>query len=267
MEIANFKERCDRVKAVRKSFTKLTDLMIKYFSSDDVINQVMSLRGYSSQAMRDVLKAKGIFTVSGVTDITSICEVSSFSVTNEDLVDFGLVFGEDNFILNNRFILPIRSIDGLVTAWVGWYPDHKKYITTSTLGFCREAQFFNMETYANCIEKHNGDVVVVEGIFDTLSVEALGLSAIGNMGLALSPTKVEILTRYNRVFACPDGDKAGKTVNPYLSRGDRVWRLKNDTRFGLLHGACKDFDDVSKKRIVSDLSWVFDEKYLVHFQT
>lgn len=231
------------ISKVRAEFTDFVDKVSTYLCNDMVLTELMDRRHYTSQEMYNTLKEVGLFKCDELSDMTFLAPKSY-----DTFQKWGIVTSTGDFILKGRYIVPIRDIEGKVTALVGWFPDSRKYITTPTYGFCRDAQFFNIECYADCIKNRNGVVYLVEGIFDTLSLRSLGFSALGNMGLEMSLFKTQILRRFGKVIAIPDNDKAGRSANPYCvrSKGRKPWLIENDRVFVTLPEGVKDIDDFIK---------------------
>lgn len=259
---------------VRRSLTQCFNSLSGVYSSDQVIAEVMYLRKYDKSPYRDslysYLKSVGIFRVDSLADIAQVVS----GLTPEVLRVFGWDNGHGDFLLSGRYIVPIRDITGNVTALVGWFPDDKKYITTPTYGFSKEGQFFGMETFQwswdggyavpeGTVSREpakRGLTYLVEGIFDTLTLQALGFPAIGNMGLTMSSFKSEMLKRYDRVVVIPDNDKAGSTASPYrglLGKGGSrglyrpsasvtAWKIPVDNVVIRLPEGIKDADDLIK---------------------
>ena len=256
----------DKVIEVRNGLTDVVDKLIAVFSTDDVIDEVMTLRKYIyspyAEEMRKTLKEVGIFKIDYFSEIQIIVP----DLTMEDAKLYGLVDRNGNYLLSGRYAIPIRDITGKVTALVGWYPDVKKYITTSTYGFSKDGQFFNMECFSKSFDgdypkykdeetgevlESTGLVYLVEGIFDTLSLRSLGFPVLGNMGLDMSLMKTEILSRFGKVIAIPDNDNAGRGTNPYLNsfsgKGKKMaWTIKNENVIVQLPNGVKDSDDFIK---------------------
>jgi DNA primase len=258
----------DKLLKIRDGYTDLVSKLQTVFSTDEVISEVMTMRKYITspyaEGIYNTLKEIGIFKIEFLSDIRYLVP----SVTDEELREYGLVdkSNESRFLLSNRYIVPIRDIMGKVTALVGWYPDVKKYVTTPTYGFSKDGQFFNMECFSKSFngdypkykDKETGEVLestglvyLVEGIFDTLSLRALGLPALGNMGLDMSKMKTEILSRFGKVIAIPDNDNAGMGTNQYLNalsgKGkNTAWEIKNEHVVVRLPNGVKDADDLVK---------------------
>lgn len=256
----------DKVIAVRNGLTDIVDKLISVFSTDAVITEVMTKRNYIyspyAEEMRKTLKEVGVFKVDYYSEIEMV--VPELTMENAQL--YGLVDRNGNYLLSGRYAIPIRDVAGKVTALVGWYPDVKKYITTSTYGFSKDGQFFNMECFQKSFDgdypkykdeetgevlESTGLVYLVEGIFDTLSLRSLGFPVLGNMGLDMSLMKTEILSRFGKVIAIPDNDNAGKGTNPYLNsfsgKGKKMaWTIKNENVIVQLPNGVKDSDDFIK---------------------
>jgi hypothetical protein len=215
------------VKQVRQELTDFWDKVSDVYSNDDVIFELMSRRKYTDERMYNTLKEVKLTYFDTLSDVTCLFPLSQYKTAEH----WGLTSPKGASLLSGRYIVPIRDINNKITALVGWFPDERKYITTPTFGFSRDAQFFNIETYGTLADKVDR-VYLVEGIFDTLSLRSLGLFALGNMGLALSPIKVEILKRFGHVYAMPDGDNAGRGVLPFSGNGSKFkWNINNDVSF------------------------------------
>lgn len=234
---------------VRKELTSFYDKVSSKLSTDNVILSLMKERGYTSEEMYNTLKDIKITYVNYLSDLLLFADADG-----KQLKDWGLLDKNGNYLLSGRYVVPIRDIEGYICALVGWDPQggSRKYVTTPTLGFNRDTTFFNIDTYTDMKYNNSDTVYVVEGIFDTLSLRSLGLMALGNMGLQMSTIKSEILTRWGKVVAIPDNDRAGRTVNPITNTKDwksakDVWDIKNDHVFVILPEGVKDVDDFVKE--------------------
>lgn len=248
----------EEISLIRKELTDFYSKVSKIYSTDNVIEDLMGIRKYTTDKMRNLLKELGIWRVSNLSDITSLLDMRKYKTYQQ----WGLE-KDGKFILSNRFVIPIKAIDGLVTALVGEYPDQRKYITTPTIGFVREAQFFNMECYSDYVTNGDGVVFLVEGIFDTLALKSEGLPALGAMGLNLGPIKSEILLRFKKVVVMTDTDKPGRSVLPF-GDGKKKWNIKNDVVFARIAvEGIKDPDDLIKYYdCIEDLKKLKEKTYL-----
>lgn len=231
-----------KIVEVRKKLTEWFDKVSSAFSTEEVVLECMALRGYFSEELYNKLMSEKLFKVDNFTDANLICPMSE-----EDLKDCGLVL-KSMFLLGGRYCLPIRDTVGRVMAIVGYYPCERKYVTTPAFGFFKATSFYGVHNASYYDEPF---ICLCEGIFDTLSLQAWGIPALGNQGLDLSCFKSEMLSRYKKVICIPDADNAGKSVNPYYARAvgksDRIWRIPIDNVFiDLSPSGVKDIDDYLK---------------------
>ena len=238
-----------KVKETRKSLTELHKKLCSIYGGDDVIKELMSLRGYTTKAMFDTLKDMGVFKVSYLSEISLVAKEYS----NEQFKDFGLLTSEGDYLMPERYVLPIRDIKGEVISLVGWHPNGgtRKYVTAPTIGFSRDTSFFNMDSFKLSWDKFDGAVYVVEGIFDTIALKSIGLPCYGNMGLEMGEIKSQMLTRHSKVVCIPDNDNAGRSVTPTLNSisgksNKFIWDIKTDNVFVSLPKGVKDTDDLVK---------------------
>lgn len=156
------------------------------------------------------------------------CNIIDTTVLGEDAQKLGLITDNGYFLLNNRFIVDIRDMKNNLIALVGYYPDFKKYITTPSQFFAKELCFFNIaEAYIRSWEKFDGTVFLVEGMFDALSLKAIGLPVIGTMGVTVDTPKDNLLRFFKKVVGIPDNDKAGRRC---LNRYDKKYGWKLDEK-------------------------------------
>lgn len=236
-----------KVKQVRQELTEFFDKVSSVCCTDSIVYELMRHRGYQTQEMFDELKKTGVFKLDYLSELTVL------GYDTSKLAEWGLLSEHGDYLLSGRYVVPIRDIGGNVIALVGWHPKGgpRKYVTTPTLGFSRDASFFNLDCYQMAWEKYNGLVYVVEGIFDTISLRSLGLPALGNMGLEMSTIKTQILSRFGKVIAIHDNDKAGRGVDPMLNaisgkKPSLVWAIENENVFVRLPDEVKDIDDFIK---------------------
>lgn len=251
-----------------KQICRVQDVLTKWVAdiapicaTEDVVYECMALRGYTSEEMFNHLLSVGLFKFDSLSNLSIISTMSK-----EDYELCGLTM-KGVSLLDGRYCLPIRTVDGKVSAIVGYFPGDRKYVTTPTFGFSKATSFFGVEHLEYFETPY---VCLCEGIFDTLSLQAYGFPAIGNQGLELSGYKVEMLKRYRRIVAFPDSDAAGKSVNPYFVHTvnrNRCWRIPIDHVFATLNiRGIKDVDDYLNKTDVNlkDLHSKFEKsKYLL----
>lgn len=229
---------------LEKAFTT-----IRGYYVESSIDELCTLRGYISDIYKDLFSEMGI----------GCPEISDVEVLGEYRSYLGLTSKKDNFLLNYRYVVPIRDISGRLVAMVGWYPDIKKYITTPSMFFAKESLFFNIDhAYKLSWERYDGLVFLVEGIFDCLSLRALGLPAIATMGVTVGAPKSEQLSLFRKVIAIPDNDKAGKRA---LNRLDAKygWKVPPTTTFLRIKGELKTELGSLKVKDIDNLVSYFDE--------
>lgn len=240
----NIVEVYKRIGEVQNTLTGWFNAISEQFSTYDTILECMALRGYESEEMYNKLVSIGMFKVDSLTTAELF-----YKLTEEQYETCGLT-KNGQFLLSGRYCVPIRTIDNKVCAIVGYLPDSRKYVTTPTFGFSKSTSLFGVEH----TEYFTADYVCLcEGIFDTLSLQAYGFPALGNQGLDLSVFKAEMLKRYRKIIAIPDGDKAGQSANPYklniAGRKSRGWQIPIDNMFvdlSYYSPTVKDVDDLLK---------------------
>lgn len=196
---SEYKEYCNKFNAVWK--------YIKSCSKDlnTIVDEICQLRLYFNAEKRwhNILSEVGVAYVTKET-----CDYDKLK--DEKFKDLALFSEEGNFLLNERYILPVRDMLGNIIALIGWYPDRKKYITTPSKFFSKDCLFFGLEQIS---ETGLGkDYFVVEGIFDSLHIRAMGYNAVACMGITTSRVKKLLYGLFRRVVAIPDNDTQGRRV-------------------------------------------------------
>lgn len=237
-----------RIVRVRKQLTTLTEAMqrLNILAVRDIIDFRYAHSKYR-QEMEKILQEIGVLQIESLIDFQLY---GSQTLERSTLRELGLLTKSGTFLLAGRNIIPIRDIKGEVTAWVGWYPDIKKYITTPTVGYSTTHQLFNIEIYKATMTRETpeiprGLVVLVEGIFDALSLRAIGIPAVATMGLELGRVKAEMLQRFDSVYSIHDRDTAGAKTDKYASTVDAklVWKIPNEVASIRLPYPYKDVDE------------------------
>lgn len=183
---------------------------MKSLFSTTYVKELCDIRGYVSEEQKSLIQSMEL----------GYCDIVDTDLLGNMRSELGLVSAKDNFLLSNRFIVPIDGINGDIVALVGYYPDQRKYITTPSPFFSKECMFFNFrQAYILSFKEFNGLVFLVEGIFDCLSLRALGLPCIATMGSSVSSVKCELLKFFNKVIGIPDNDTTGRrALNRYDKR-------------------------------------------------
>lgn len=218
-----------------------------HFDVESSVKELLALRGYLEGSEQHKLLSDMKICSCAIYDVAKLGDMAK---------ELGLVTSIERFILDDRFIIPVRDISGSLVSLVGYYPDYKKYITTPSPFFSKEALFFNIDyAYQQSWREYNGLVFLVEGMFDCLSLRAIGLPAIATMGSTVTPVKKEILKLFKKVVYIPDGDAVGRRA---LNRFDKRygWRVP-DTATGVKISGSVDFGDkcLRVKDIDNLVSW------------
>ena len=217
--------------------------LFKSMFDDNYVEELMQIRGYFSNEQRSLITEMQLGS----------CEIEDTSILEGYSGELNLLSKKDNFLLNGRYIIPVESVNGDLVSLIGYYPDFKKYITLSTPFFSKACMFFNFkQAYEVSWRDYNGLVILVEGIFDCLSLRSIGLPAIATMGSSVSSIKGELLKVFKKVLAVPDDDTTGrKALNRYGRYG---WKVPYNTTFIRFFGGnfkvgtqylhCKDMDNL-----------------------
>jgi len=221
--------------------------IIKSHYSATYVDELCRLRGYVGDEQRALISELQL----------GCCELQAQEL-GERRKELGLVTETDNFLLSDRYIVPIRDIEKNLVALVGYYPDYKKYITTPSMFFSKETLFFNIDhAFELSLKKFNGLIIVVEGIFDCLSIRALGLPCIATMGSTVTDCKEEQLKLFKKVLYFPDNDKIGrKALNRYGSSGG--WKVPYNATGVKLEGKIEIGGKLMKVKDVDNLVSWFD---------
>jgi len=203
------------------------------FNLDMDIQELCEIRGYLPDGEQALLL-----------DELSIgsCEVLDRELLSDEARKYGYLNTSGYFLLDNRYIIPVRDINGDIVTLIGYFPDIRKYITVPTPFFSKDTMFFNIDdAYIRSWEDYDGVVVLVEGIFDCLSLRSIGLPAIATMGSDVSFTKKEILKIFKKVLYIPDNDSVGRRA---LNRYDKQygWKVPNNA-VGIRLSGSVDFND------------------------
>lgn len=192
-----YKDYCERYRVVWKY------LRIASYDEDLVIESLCNERGYERDRMESIFsKIEVCFVDPDKFDFERIRKL--------DRGDLGLSTPGGAFLLMGRYIVPVRDMLGNIIAMIGWYnQEDKKYVTTPSKLFSKECLFFGMEQFKDGIGKK---FIIVEGIFDSISVRSLGFRCVAMMGITPSRYKEELYNLFGNILAIPDNDKEGRKV-------------------------------------------------------
>lgn len=205
-------------------FNKVYSVLQRYYVPG-FAEEVCKLRGYVGKEQKDEIERMNLGRCSILpSDLTEMHQELGLSTTSGD------------FLLNDRYIIPVYDISYNIVALIGYYPDIKKYITTPSPFFSKETMFFNFrQAYDLAWKEFGGRVFLVEGIFDCISMRSLGLPCIATMGASVGSIKGELLKLFRKVVGIPDNDKTGmRSLNRYDKRYG--WAVPNNATMIKLKG-------------------------------
>lgn len=170
--------------------------------SEEVAFEICNLRKYDVNRMSDILISSGFLKLPEKVDLSVLFE--------NEYSDLGLLTSGGDFLLRGRYIFPVRDMIGNVVALIGWYPDEKRYITTPSALFSKSGMFYGMEQLG--VTGIGKKYFLVEGIFDALSLRALGYNAVAQMGISSSNVKKVLYGLFDKLVGIPDVDSQGRKV-------------------------------------------------------
>lgn len=179
--------------------------------------------------VEDLCSLRGYLLGSDQHKLLSEMDIRAFSILNASVLgdrrkELGLVSNADNYLLEDRYVIPVYSASGDLLTLIGYFPDYSKYITLPTKCFTKNTLFFNIDdALERSWTKYNGVVFLVEGIFDSLSLRAIDLPAIATQGNNVGLVKAELLKTFKKVVYIPDNDDTGRRS---LDRNDKKYGWK-----------------------------------------
>lgn len=192
-----------------------------------VVKEICMIREYYPERMSNILSKAGFLFIEDDTCYEKLKNAGG---------DLGLFTSEGKFLLAGRYIFPVFDMLGNIIALIGWYPDSKKYITTPSKLFSKSCLFYGIEQLSTT--GINQKYVLVEGIFDCLSVRSLGIPCIAQMGIDSSRYKSAMYSLFNMLLGIPDNDEEGRDVIAF----DK-WSLPSNSKYFKWTGdSSKDID-------------------------
>lgn len=138
-------------------------------------------------------------------------------IKKETAEHFGVGFFSGKGSMAGRIVFPIHNAEGELVAYSGRALDEEtepRYKLPA--GFNKSLELFNLNRAAQCDGR--GQVVVVEGFFDTMKLNQAGYPCtVALMGSSLSDVQAELLTAFDRVILMLDGDEAGREAVPKIA--------------------------------------------------
>lgn len=176
----------------------------------------------------------------------------------------GWVSDLTEFTLKNRIVVPIRNAKGEILTLVGWKKGASKYYTIPSDDFSKETHWFNLDRALQ--KSFSADsllpntCVVVEGIFDALMLDALGIPCVATMGADVGEMKGKVLMFFDKVICIPDNDKVGR--NAFQAKR---WKVPSNSSFVYFNEKTLDLGDGIFKKIkdVDDIVNWLDSSSLI----
>jgi len=144
-------------------------------------------------------------------------------ISSKAVEQAGLIYQKENgsagAVFNNRIMIPIRNLDGVICGYTGRtllnYDNIAKYKNS------KESHFFNKSSLLYNLHSigNNDSVILFEGHLNVLAFDQTIQGEFGKFphpiakgGTALTPQHVQALKAkgVKSVFICNDGDKAGR---------------------------------------------------------
>ncbi len=157
-----------------------------------------------------------------------------------------------NCYWNNNIIFPVRDILDRIVGISGFNPINKivseeqkdvtinAYRTSNKNVFDKGLHIFSLKgILLRAIEE--GYIIIVDGVFDMISLVGEGFISGALLGSSLSEEHVALLRLIPRVYLAEDNDKAGASLGRYLER-----RLPNFARIKFTK--YKDVDGIIKSQ-------------------
>lgn len=149
------------------------------------------------------------------------------------------VYRNENCNFYKRLLFPIRGFNSSVVALGGWANDSQwKYVYSPDTLWDKSKYFYvQPEEFRKALQ--DDYIIIVDGIFDAINLNRLGLNAVALMGSNLSNWHKYYLKLFKYVIVIPDNDNAGVFL---------VKKLKQFRRdvIVLHQGKFKDIDDYIK---------------------
>lgn len=145
-----------------------------------------------------------------------------------------------------RLLFPIRGFNSQVAGLGGWANDSQwKYVYSPDTLWDKSKYFYvHPKDFENAL--NDNYVVIVDGIFDAINLNRIGIHAVSLMGSNLSNWHEKYLKFFKYIIVIPDNDNAGVFLV------NRLLRIRKDT-IVVWQGKYKDIDDYIKSSDTSEL--------------
>lgn len=156
------------------------------------------------------------------------------------------VYSNDRCNMYKRLVYPIKGFNGSVVALGGWAndSDYKYVYSPDTLWDKTRYLYISPEEFRSALD--DDYLILIDGIFDSINLNRLGLHAASLMGSNFSSWHRQYIKMFKYIIVIPDNDSAG--VN--LVR--KIKRYRKDA-IALWQGEYKDIDDYIKNKDTKSL--------------
>ncbi len=146
---------------------------------------------------------------------------------------------------NNRVLIPIYDHNNKLMTFTGRSIEKNPYRKTVKHTAKKQLVLFGLNVLLRS-HKELPFLVIVEGEFDAIYLQSLGIPAVATMGTSgLTPAQISLLMKCTEVvFICFDGDKAGR-----VSAKKELKKLDFMTTYNIKLPKDKDPNKLSKKAV------------------
>lgn len=220
--------------------------LIERIYADDMESQdyYLNLLGQAREIPLDYLKSLGAFFVPNNDYIKYYGGNDSLN-PDFDLYTYG------QCLWTHFLVIPVKNLSGKICGFVGWDANNSlkkaEGIATDLSTYrVSNKRVFDKNHYfladVKVLEEnyHNGVLFVVDGVFDSLSLNCRGIPAISLLGSYPSALHYYFLHWFSHIYVITDNDKAGCDLYRWIHRA--IPRTRRITQTG-----CKDIDAFLKQ--------------------
>lgn len=221
---------------------RLTDYtnVLRERAGDKKLEDFCKLRQFSMETVKDA----GIFYIGDATEML----VPSYLNVMDTL---GVISQTNNRpIFHDRWVIPIKTREGLVQNLVGYSPNaDERYIYGTSAYYRRRDTLYGLENLG--IAYNLGYAIITEGITDTICLRNLGYkNSFAMCGTHSSDYIINMLNRCKYgVIRIPDRDDAGK-------RALKGWTFKKHVTINV-YLKYKDVDEMCRESL-DNREWVME---------
>lgn len=179
-------------------------IITNYFSKNEVTKKVIEKKVYELELPENLKFFKEPEKESGLIMSgrkRAYNYLAKRGLTEDVINELGYITNS-NSMYNNRIFIPFYEEEKLV------YFQTRDFTNTSTLRYVNPKGFSSKE-YVYNIDKIENEVVIVEGLFDAMSVDNIPATAIMSADLTLTQAKKIMLNAPKEIIFIPDNDETG----------------------------------------------------------